>query len=460
MVGYVGYRYISSYAATSVTVSGKITDQNGAAVAGVKLQTCTTAQPTTNSSGAYSFTVAKNGGFCVRILGYPANYSAARASSNHSNHITSATYEWQVAGIDCYSNKKCGAGKIGGDNGVLSWDRTNDFGNDFTVTYLATPPPTQASKLMWGIGDEVGPAQDTAIYKNASVNMLTAWYNTPGDLSWMAGYSSPSNTQVSDIYGKGKALELVVWLADGVDPRTPAQSATSGKTLPEYALSQQFLTDLNTLVGMYKGHGPNYGPLYVVLFTEFNSTYIYNWAGSPYTTRAQYNAALMTQYQKAVTQIHTQYNQAKVSLGFGGYDWSTSAIDLSSYKQAISVSDFTAVQAMQSCLNEAKLEPQIKASVQQLGSYGKPVMISHFKLWNDGAATNTPAQKAACATSAFSKFQQGMFNDTTIAQLKSWGLFAWDFMDDNYINDPGPTFDSAKTFINAHTASTIGFPAK
>ncbi len=492
MAGYVGYRYVASYAATNITISGKVVDQNGKAVAGVKIQTCaTTTQPLSNSLGNYSFVVAKKGIFCSRILGYPANYSTGQALNNHTTHNTSATYEWQVAGFDCYSNKRCGTGKIGSNNGVLTWDRGIDTGYDFKVNYTA---PSSATKIMWGIGDQIGDAPNTAIYKAAStsINMITGWFNTPNDLGWMAGYSNPANTQLSDIYGKGKAVELVVWQADGIAPNSPANPTPQNPpvTLPQYAITPAFLGNLRTLIDMYKGHGPNYGPLYVVMFTE-HENYYKSWTDRVCTTlyptwndktkptyaahlaacntyrasvipKATYDAALLNQYIAAAKQIRAQYPQAKVSLGFSGFSWTgalPTGIDLSKYTAAINASDFMAVQQMQSCLHEDLLPPQMKASVKQLGAYGKPVMISHFKIWNDGLPNSTAAQKIACAQSAYTKFQQEMFTEKSLAGLKADGLFAWDFMTDNYINDSGPNFETSKAFIKSHTLSSIGFPS-
>ena len=60
-------------------------------------------------------------------------------------------------------------------------------------------------------------------------------------------------------------------------------------------------------------------------------------------------------------------------------------------------------------------------------------MLSHFKFWGE----------AACQQRAFDAFLDEVFTDASLAQLRQWGLFAWGFMDDHYINDPGPTYDKA-----------------
>lgn len=321
-------------------------------------------------------------------------------------------------------------------------------------TGLAQSSVYPSSSILWGIGDEVPDAQKTPLYNNAPVNMVTAWFNGPNDLKWMQGYQNPNNSEISQVYGAKKAIEVIVWLADGTDGRSPAQSSTSGQTLPQYALSPQFLTDLQTIIAEYKGNGPNYGPMYVVLFTEFNNTYPYNWPGSPYTSKAQYEAALMRQYVKAANQIHAQYAQAKVALGFGGYMWlNTPYIDMTPYIAAINASDFTASQAMHSCENERLLSQQITNAVRQLGKFGKPVMISHFKTWK------SVANPKACSEAAMADFVQTTLNRAALAKLKADGLWAWDFMNGDYIvSNPGPAFDSLKALVTNNSASSV-FPS-
>jgi hypothetical protein len=247
--------------------------------------------------------------------------------------------------------------------------------------------------------------------------MVTAWYNGPGDLGWMSGYQKGST--MSDLYGQGKAIELVVWLGDHAD----------------YAISSQFLEDAKVLARTFKGNGPHQGPLYVVLFSELET----------YSSDPGYFANLKRAYFQAIAIFHEENRNAKVALGLGGYHWgSTPDRDLSFWDDAIKVSDFTAVQAMQACDSERDgqniIVPQIRSSVKQLGTYGKPVMISHFKLWGD----------PSCQTKAFDKFMREVFTNKSISALAADNLFAWNFMDDHYINKPGPTHETAKRLIAAY----------
>jgi hypothetical protein len=290
------------------------------------------------------------------------------------------------------------------------------------------------ARVLWGIGDQLGPAREAPFYRDGGARMVSSWFNNPGDLGWMKGYRG---SDFSDQYGAHRALELVVWLADNAD----------------YAVSPRFQTDIRTLTRLYKGSGPNYGPLYIVLFTEFE-TYK---GGDP-----AYQAKLMSAYLKAVAVIHSEYDQARVALGFGGYGWDgVHDRDLAPYRQVIEASDFTAVQQMQACSSEVGgqniMVPKIRSSVRQLGSYGKPVMISHFKLWGD----------AACQASAFEKFSREMFSPASLAALTADKLFAWGFMSDHFINDAGGAYADFRSRIGPHIAAlppsadapTSGLPA-
>ena len=271
----------------------------------------------------------------------------------------------------------------------------------------------QRPSILWGIGDQLSGAVKTPIYRNAPVHMVTAWYNGPGDLGWMSGYQKGST--ISDLYGRGKAIELVVWLRDHAD----------------YAISPQFQEDAKVLARLFKGNGPHHGRLYVVLFTELET----------YSSDPGYLSNLKRAYFQAMATFRREAN-ARVALGLGGYHWGSAPNrDLRFWDDAIRASDFTAVQAMQACDNERDgqniIIPQIRSSVKQLGTYGKPVMISHFKLWGD----------PRCQTAAFGKFARTVFTDRAMSALVADNLFAWNFMDDHYINDPGPTHEIAKRLL-------------
>jgi hypothetical protein len=299
------------------------------------------------------------------------------------------------------------------------------------TTTLPVPPRARASstvsttittqrqrpRILWGIGDQLGSAVRTPIYRNAPMHMVTAWYNGPGDLGWISGYQKGS--AISDLYGRGKAIELVIWLGHHAD----------------YAISPQFLEDARVLARTFKGNGPHHGRLYVVMFSELET----------YSSDPGYFTNLKRAYLQAMAIFRKENANARVALGLGGYAWgSTPNRDLSFWDDAIRASDFAAVQAMQACDSERGgqniIIPQIRSSVKQLGAYGKPVMISHFKLWGD----------PGCQTAAFRKFMRTVFTDRSISALAADNLFAWNFMDDHYINDLGPTHETARRLLAAY----------
>jgi hypothetical protein len=287
----------------------------------------------------------------------------------------------------------------------------------------ADPDP----KVLFGLGDEISAATTSPLYLSGDVNMVTSWYNGPSDLGWISGYSSTEI--VSNLYRQGKALELVVWLADE----------------PSYAVSPQFLSDLQQLIETFKGNGPYYGPLYVVLFTEFET----------YSSQPGYYQQLRSQYLAAVKEIHSIYDQAYVALGFGGYVWSaaTPVRDLSFWEPAIAASDFTAFQAMQDEASKASdggniVVPEIEDAVHQLGQYHRPVMISHFELWGDPAG----------ASSTFAQVASQLLSPSELEKLTTEGLFAWDFMGDDYINDRGPGLQKIEPLAARYGAGPA-FPA-
>jgi hypothetical protein len=277
-----------------------------------------------------------------------------------------------------------------------------------------------APRVLWGIGDQLGPALGSRFYRDGMARMVTAWFNGPGDLDWMKQAEEPA---VAKLYAAGDAVELVVWLADD----------------PDYAISDQFQADIRTLTRLHKGRDSYHGPLYVVLFSEFET-----YRGDD----PAYQAKLMDAYRRAVVVIHDEYDRARVALGFGGYTWDgTHDRDMTPYLDEIAVSDFTAVQQMQACDNRANghsvAVAKVRSSVRQLGSFGKPVMISHFKLWGG----------ASCQLSTFEQFAKEMFTTASLGSLVRDGLFAWDFMADHYINDASPVYYAVRARIKPYRAS-------
>ena len=295
------------------------------------------------------------------------------------------------------------------------------------------------TKILWGIGDNFGGATGSALLKDADVKLLSHWYNGRQDLSWIRGYKN-SNT-ISNHYGNGYGIQLIVWLAQN-------------RTTADYAITEQFLIDIKELTEIFKGNGPNYGPLYIVLFTELET---YPPAGGGEAAEV-YKQKLSQAYINAAEVIHDTYNKAQVGLGFGGYDWPEqvpSNRNIDRWEAAIAASDFTCVQQMQSYKNWQQIPGKTRNSVRQLGTYGKPVMISHFKIWSGGPDDNPDPyeKKVADAQGAFNSFMDNMFTETSLSSMYSDGLRAWVFMNDEYIRkhcDDDEVYLRAMNFVKNH----------
>lgn len=308
-----------------------------------------------------------------------------------------------------------------------------------SAAQAALPPqstqPVEAGKVLWGMGDNIAGAESKSMFTDpdSPQKMVTTWYNGTGDLGWISGYTGCCT--MSNYAKKGYAQHLVVWLADS----------------PAYAVSPQFLTDLATLTKAMKGDGPEYSPLYITLFSEFET----------YSTDPAYMTQLHDQYMKAVDVVHNTASQAYVSLGFGGYTWAgKTTADLAKWNDAIAKSDFASVQAMQACDNTNgppagtnEVIPNLRNSVAQLGSTGKPVMVSHFLTWGDGT----------CPITAFKKIRDDLLSPSSLASLTSKGLFAWDMMNGGgapYMDasTAGTDYATTKSMMKAVQSTGIDLP--
>jgi hypothetical protein len=286
------------------------------------------------------------------------------------------------------------------------------------------------SPILWSVGDNIFAGKATAIYAAAPIAGLAQWFNGRGDRGWIFGYDP---ADISILYGAGNAIQLIVWLADE----------------PDYAISAEFKDDLVTLVETFRGDGPHFGPMNVVLFTECET---YNLAGTAY---AVYQAQLMQAYLDCIGIVHDTYPAAKVGLGLGGYAWGDAPRDLSWCDAALQASDFTCFQLMH---NYSYTVPGyttpfgmvVRQAVNQLSSYGKPIAISHTKIWASDL-------NFAGAAARWGQAVVDLLAPATIADLTSKGLFAWNLMDDRYVNDPGSAFGATVEAITRTTAPATYF---
>ncbi|GAB6121518.1 hypothetical protein [Dysgonomonas termitidis] len=312
----------------------------------------------------------------------------------------------------------------------------NNNENNNEEEELDTLPST--TKILWGIGDNFTGAKSSALLNETSIKLVSHWYNGPQDMSWIRGYKN--QTTVSDIYAQGYGIQLIVWLAQN-------------RETADYAIGDQFQDDIKELTEIFKGNGPNYGPLYIVLFTELET-----YPPSGEAAAENYKKQLSAAYIKAAGTIHDTYDKAWVGLGLGGYHWPQAipgTRDITRWDEAIEASDFTCVQQMQSYKNWQQIPGKTRNAVSQLGTYNKPVMVSHFKIWSGGPDDNPDPidKKIADAQGAFDLFMDDMFTNASLDALYADGLRAWVFMNDEYIRkhgDEDKVYLRAKNFVSLH----------
>jgi hypothetical protein len=168
---------------------------------------------------------------------------------------------------------------------------------------------------------------------------------------------------------------------------------------------------------------PSGPPLYVTLFTEVQTYACIDNAWYPSLEVNNYYRALKDRYRETLTIFHQYAPNARVSLGWGGWQarWSDPSIGggramIPYFADILTVSDFQSFQAMESDTN---IE-DVRAMVTLLGAYG-PVMLAHYK--PDNAAQTT-----------FESDLHAMLTDAYLNEVTAAGLFAWSFLDHNNLS--------------------------
>ncbi len=281
--------------------------------------------------------------------------------------------------------------------------------------------PVAGVRLLFGIGSQADAARRTALVQQAPVKMLTSWYNGPKDLSRMSGWRGGT---VSQSYAAGYALHLIVWTNDPEGPVSTPYGPACGRAYP---LSDGFLGDMQQLARTFAGaaSGP---PLYVTMFTEFQTYPCVDNKWNPDTATTNYYRVLQDQYRAAYRTFHQYAPNARVSLGWGG--WQASYDNPAAgggrslfghFADLMRMSDFQSFQAMDKSSNVAN----IRAMVSILGGYG-PVMLAHYKP-NGGQ-------------SMFDADVRAVFTDAFLAAQSRAGLFAVSFMDNVNLSASSGTF--------------------
>jgi hypothetical protein len=271
--------------------------------------------------------------------------------------------------------------------------------------------------ILWGQGDQLDALSNgrplfTATDSPAA--FVGVWYNGPAHLSDFDGYLNPANSQFNDlVWSQGRCVHLIVWLAEGMPTDT---------TNRDYAITPTFYnTDLAQMIRVVRGNGPNYGPIYLTLFTELETMH----AGTQWTD--PYWGNLKTAYLNACKTARQTHDQVYVSLGFGGYGWATTpgaTRSLSFWDDAIAQSDFLATQNMTPASQiTSHYIPQLENAASQFATYGMPWAVSHTKMYAPGSVDT-----------GMTTLVDYLTNDKLV-QLRNQGLFLWNWMDDEYLND-------------------------
>jgi hypothetical protein len=285
----------------------------------------------------------------------------------------------------------------------------------------AAPP-----KLLFGLGPEADGARRSELVQESQVRMLTSWYNGPKDLAWMTRWRT---TEVPRAYRAGFALHLVVWTGDPERSIATPYGDACGRAYP---LSSRFVEDMRRLARTFAGDasGP---PLYVTLFSEFQTYPCRDNAWSPDDATRAYYRALKDRYREALGAFHRLAPNARVSLGWGGWQarWDDPAVGggrslFARFADVMRASDFQSFQAMDSTGNAG----DIFAMTSALGAYG-PVMLAHYKP-DDGSQPTFDADVRAILT------------DASVRRLRALGLFALSFMDTTNLDARPATFDFVK----------------
>jgi hypothetical protein len=152
-----------------------------------------------------------------------------------------------------------------------------------------------------------------------------------------------------------------------------------------------------------------------------------------------YYQALKDRYREALALFHQHAPNAKVSLGWGGwqarFDKPSEGGGRSMFQHFADVmreSDFQSFQAMQS---DSNVE-DVRAMVNALNDYG-PVMLAHHKP-NNGSQPTFDADVRAMPTDAY------------LAEMIRAGLFAWSFMDNKNLSGSESTYQFVKGAVQRY----------
>jgi hypothetical protein len=305
--------------------------------------------------------------------------------------------------------------------GIVSPDRrTLLHWNNSAVEFRVVPP------FLFGLGPQADDAARARLVQESPVRLLTSWYTGPDSLPWVIRWREDV---VPQSYAKGYALHLIVF---SDVPEVHLETKYGPACGRSYPLSDRFLDDMRQLAQAFAGRTGD-PPLFVTLFTEFQTYACTDNAWSPDSETTAYWRALKDQYQAARAVIRRSAPNARVSLGWGG--WQTRFDDpetgagrsmFEHFADVMRVSDFQSFQAMQSDTNAE----DVRAMVQILHQYG-PVLLAHYK--PDNASQRV-----------FDNDLRELLTERSLSALREDGLFGWSFMDQVNMNSSEATYDVIK----------------
>jgi hypothetical protein len=282
------------------------------------------------------------------------------------------------------------------------------------------------------MGSQIEGARSTSLVREAPVRMLTSWYNGPGDLAWMAHWRT---SVVPATYAAGYAVHLVVWNDDREGGLSTRYGPACGRPYP---LSSRFADDMRQLAQIFAGpaDGP---PLYVTMFTEFQTFPCRENAWKPDRATTNYYLALKDQFRAAYSIFHRNAPNARVSLCWGGWQarFDEPAIDggrsmFQHFDDVMRLSDFQSFQSMRSDDNVT----DVRDMVAKLGRYG-PVMLAHYKPENASQST-------------FDTDLRAILTDRYLARVRSGGLFAISFMDNTNLSASPTTYQFVRAAVRRY----------
>ena len=265
---------------------------------------------------------------------------------------------------------------------------------------------------------------DFRLVKEAPVKMLTSWYNGTSDLEWMR---IQQNDLVPRLYKNKYIVHLITWTdLPELEIDTPHGKACGRP----YPVSTKVVEDMKHLAQIYNGPGI----MYVSLFTEFQTFTCVdnNWIGNE-----NYWNTLKDNYRQIKNIFHQYAPNSKVSLSWGG--WQSSYDDpvnkggrslFPYFADVIKESDFASFQSMESDTNVDDISDMTRI----LGSYGKAVMLAHYKPANESNAVYDNDLKV-------------IFTDEKMRELTKNGLFAISFMDSELIDESETSYQIVKNGI-------------